>query len=95
MRKTTKLPYINPEDRRHYEEGLNFITNLLSQRQFAQGDLTYIIYRLLIHAEAYRGTRYSSLSVVRASALDAALEFYRRRIAPYEDEKIRLNGDIH
>jgi hypothetical protein len=89
------MPYIHPDDRRHYESALNLMVNRLSQRSFEAGHLTYIIYSLLIaklrfHPKA--GYFYKSLT--RASATDASDEFYRRVMATHEDRAIEDNGDI-
>ena len=59
------------------------------------GDLTYAI-TLLMHLEAQKKgpLRYSSLSAIRASAQDAADEFYRVVMGPHEDKKRRENGPV-
>ena len=99
------MPYIHPDERRHYESALNLMVNRLSQRDFKQGHLTYIIYSLM--AAKIKSIRqsfdacgqplragYADLSLTRASATDASDEFYRRVMATHEDRAIEDNGDI-
>jgi hypothetical protein len=54
--------------------------------------LNYIICSLAV--EFIDRKSYIEMSLVRSAMIDAADEFYRRLMAPYEDEKIKGNGDI-
>ena len=59
------------------------------------GELTYTLTRQVIEYVAVKGVRFATYADVLA-ALDAtAREFYRRQVAPYEDEKIAANGDVY
>lgn len=40
------------------------------------------------------GLRYAHLAEVMAAVENAKLEFYRRVVAPFEDQKIKDNGDV-
>jgi len=90
------MPYISPDDRRQYESALNLIINRLSQRDFKPGDITYVLYSILVRVarELEHEQGYAGMSRVRASVQDAADEFYRVEMAPYEDQKIRENGAV-
>jgi hypothetical protein len=58
------------------------------------GELTYVLYRAALDYAVQQGICYQTFAEVLA-ALDAtSKEFYRRQVAPYEDEKIAANGDV-
>jgi hypothetical protein len=58
------------------------------------GDLTYVIFRSMLHYVNYHGRRFYIIAVVFGCAFCAMLEFYRRVVVPYEKKKIKENGDI-
>lgn len=61
-----------------------------------QGDLTWAIATLMDEFIMRDGrVSYTTLSSARAAAQDAADEWYRRLMAPYEDDKRRINGDVY
>jgi hypothetical protein len=57
------------------------------------GELTYIIYKLILKYLP-KGYSYHNLSGCLGILESVKQEFYRRIVAPYEDEKIKENGDI-
>ncbi len=84
------MPYITLEDRRRVDD-----------RGPAPGDkpgvLTYLIWRELSRwIDAARDGRYdyTAMSEVVGCLETAKLEFCRRHLWPYEDRKIRENGDV-
>lgn len=83
------MPYIKPEDR----------DEVAMHEPKTPGELNYAI-TLLIRDYAHGYTYESKLSYQRINdvlgALEGAkLEFYRRVAAPYEDTKIKENGDVY
>lgn len=60
------------------------------------GKLAYGIERMI--RKFLRGTRgkagYLQFALVCGVLITSLLEFYRRKVAPYEDEKIEENGDV-
>lgn len=58
------------------------------------GDLTYLFFKLAVRYITLHGVSYEVLASVVAALENTKLEFYRRHVAPYEDEKIRENGDV-
>lgn len=61
------------------------------------GELNYIFYRLactLCHEESGGIRNYARMAVVSSALGEAQTEFRRRIMAPYEDEKIQVQGDI-
>ena len=62
-----------------------------------EGDLTWAISVLMDEwVMTTAGTvSYQTLHRARASAQDAADEWYRRVMAPYEDKKLAENGEVY
>ena len=85
------MPYI-PEEDRH---DMTHYINLLSIQIITPGELNYVVSRLLHKAVESDSRNYENMSRYRAALLDAAEEYYRRVMAPYEDEKRRENGDVY
>jgi len=81
------------EARGKYEEALKEIIGILKAQpvESIDGDLNYIITRIL--KESYP-LRYFNLNRAVGVLECCKLEFYRRVAAPYEDTKIKENGDV-
>ena len=58
------------------------------------GELNYLFTRLALEFVRRRGMSYQSVNDVTGALHNCASEFYRRVAAPYEDAKIRENGDV-
>lgn len=78
------MPYIQEKDRSHVSAG-----NILNA-----GELNYFITKTIIN---YLGKdyNYNSLNEVVGVLEACKLEFYRRMVSPYENHKIKLNGDVY
>lgn len=89
------MPHIDPDNKQHYAEALNYMMNHLSMRDYDPGHLTYLLYSIVKRTARSKGTaaRYADLSRIRASLHDASDEFYRLIMAPYEDAAIERNGE--
>lgn len=86
-------PYIKPEQRPALDGFLEpLILEIVGSNPARRdGEVNYVITRLLhaLYRESYFDMN-AALGVLEA----AKLEFYRRRVAPYEDKKVRENGDV-
>ena len=82
------MPYIPQDDRTQFDDS---ITDLKPEKA---GELNYIISRLCADYIARKGKNYANLNEVMGVFSCASAEFYRRLVAPYEDEKIESSGDI-
>ena len=87
------MPYIKQSQQQRLKPLLEKI--LIGEK----GELTYCINVLQMqfceqHFAASGQASYQILSDAIAAANDANSEFYRKVIFPYEDHKIRENGDI-
>ena len=58
------------------------------------GELTYKFYRTALDYLKGRKRCYLNFAIVLGCLLCTILELYRCKAAPYEDEKIKENGDV-
>ena len=90
------MPYIVPEQREQLDPAIRQLAYNIEQlpADNQDGAVTYVISRLLV--ELYAGTRGNFFTMNRANGIlsSAAHEFYRRIVGPYEDQKIKNNGDL-
>lgn len=84
------MPYIKQEDR----DRLDQFIDTLKVRIRNPGDLNYVISRLALDFAYMQGANYAAFNATIGVMEAAKLEFYRTRVAPYEDRKIEENGDI-
>ena len=62
------------------------------------GELNYAITQLLIQYIEHKNRgipAYTLINDILGALEGAKLEFYRRVAAPYEDQKIKENGDVY
>lgn len=78
------MPYTPEKERIQIDQGII---------PFTPGQLTYKLYRTSL---TYLGKKFSfaDVAIVMGCLLCTILELYRRKAAPYEDEKIKQNGDV-
>lgn len=87
------MPYIKSEDRPAIDEKIDELIKYLQARpvENQDGDLNYAVTRIMHELYPARYFHYNrALGVLEA----IKLELYRRKAAPYEDEKIAENGDV-
>lgn len=90
------MPYISKQSRAQFSTELASLIYRLHQNPEI-GNLNYVITTL---CDAYldfhdRGPKYADLNAVIGVLESAKLELYRRRVAPYEDQKRQENGDAY
>ena len=87
------MPYIKKNSREQYDDDIDRLILILENNDFSGGHLNYIISRLCnAKFEAHR--TYSEGESIIGVLECAKQEFYRRKLAVLEDEKIKDNGDI-
>lgn len=59
------------------------------------GELNFLITHLINNYISFKGEKYQHYNDVIGALEGAKLEIYRRRIVPYEDEKMKENGDVY
>jgi len=80
------MPYITEKQRNNIE--------ILNFKPVCAGELNYVI-TTIIRDYYDKSPSYQSINDVVGALEGAKLEFYRRVAAPYEDNKIILNGDVY
>lgn len=79
------MPYIDKWRREEIDSGL--MPN-------SPGELNYEFTRLAKRYFDLQGGKYQQINDILGAFEGAKLEFYRRVAVPYEEEKIKMNGDI-
>ena len=89
------MPYIKRNDRLQYDP---LVTELAFQLYEVEdllqraGHVNYIITTLLL--QSFPVKRYGTMALVDGVLTGVGREYYRRRVAPYEDAAIKRNGDL-
>lgn len=79
------MPYIKKEAR--YRAGeCGFCTTA--------GELNYLFTRSITKYLIDKGTSYQTINDCIGALEGCKLEFYRRIVVPYEDKKMKKNGDV-
>lgn len=87
------MPYIKREKRPLYNEEIERLVRKLEAQPLKEqdGDLNYIVTSIMKMLYKPRYFNYNrALGVLEA----IKQEYYRRVVAPYEDGKIKENGDV-
>ncbi|HLD91378.1 MAG TPA: hypothetical protein VI911_10235 [Patescibacteria group bacterium] len=85
------MPYIEQRIKTTIDPKLKRIIN----STLTEGELNYAITKLCISYIEHHALNYTSLNAIVGALECAKLEFYRRLVGPYEDEKIKFNGDVY
>ncbi len=89
------MPYIKQTQRRVLDkQPVEEVANHIALDSIA-GEFNYVISTIASELVQTYGHSYKVMSAIRAAMNDASDEFYRRVMAPYEDEKITENGDVY
>lgn len=59
------------------------------------GELTYAFYRISLEYIELRGKRFATFAEVLGALTATSHELYRRHVAPYEDAKREIEGDVN
>lgn len=91
------MPYVDAESRiKCLANGLPQLIEMLKEAtkdgKENNGIVVYAIYKMMqaIYGKGRFEVKSNALKVLSS----AELEYYRRIMGPYEDEKIRINGDV-
>jgi len=83
------MPYIKNDDRSKF---LDMFCNI--PEMTSAGELNYALTMICKDYINDKGTSYQTYNDIIGALEGCKLEFYRRMVAPYEDEKITSNGDV-
>lgn len=84
------MPYIKDYERQHYSPIGGNVAHATNP-----GQLNYQFTMLAKDYISMHGLSYTHINDVMGALEGAKLEFYRRVAAPYEDKKIKENGDVY
>ena len=84
------MPYIEQRKRDDFDPHLREIAPCL----YNGGDLNYCFTKLCLDYIAINEESYAHYADCIAALEGAKMELYRRFVAPYEDIKIKENGDV-
>lgn len=87
------MPYIKKSKRDNLYPHVENLISALKQNAFNEGEVNYVISRI-VKAAFDSNPCYSEINKLMGAMESAKLEFYRRMAVPYEEEKIKENGDI-
>lgn len=79
------MPYINSEDKQILDQ---------TSKPRNAGELNYTITTFIHNYFVDNGMRYQQINDILGALEGAKLEFYRKVVVPYENQKIELNGDV-
>jgi len=88
------MPYITSEERESLDHSIETLAAYILAEGGYEGRLNYSISKLLTLIVSDKGKRYQTLNALMGVLESAKQEFYRKSVAPYEDEKIEENGDL-
>lgn len=84
------MPYVIESERKLIDQD----TKQLQVEEMNPGQLNYTITSLCHRWIKSKGLKYINLCMVFGVLITAMLELYRRIAAPYEDKKIKENGEV-
>lgn len=85
------MPYIKPDTRLQFENVLNLLDDHCDK--LFPGDLNFFISSIIWKAFD-QDTSYTKANELIGVLECVKQEFYRRKVVPYEEEKMKENGDI-
>lgn len=80
------MPYIKEDRRKELS---------VDGRATTAGELNYAITRWITFYLESKGESYQTYNDIIGALECAKIEMYRRMVAPYEDKKIKENGDVY
>ena len=90
------MPYIDKAHRKEWAEVLKPLLMRIESDNPSEGELNYLITRIVHEWIAAHGVSYKTYNAAVGVLGCAQQELYRRKVAPYEDEKIASpnHGDV-
>ena len=90
------MPYIKKKERPRFDSLIDSLIGELrkSPPEDQDGQLNYIVTRLLNAIYTKPETRYFNINRAMGVLSCILQEFYRRKAAPYEDKKMEERGDV-
>lgn len=86
------MPYIRKEDRVRFEKTFRALHE--AGRLNSPGELNYIFTVIINHYLLGKGANYQAINDALGALEGCKLELYRKVAVPYEEEKIKENGEV-
>lgn len=87
------MPYIMPEEREKFKELINHLVVTLDEDpDNIAGNLNFVVTTIL--KKLSKDLRYKKANELMGALECIKQEYYRRVVAPYENKKIKKNGDV-
>lgn len=83
------MPYISPKDREKFPDLVSF------ENVMTAGELNYVLTKICQLYFETNGSRYQQINDIIGALEGCKLEFYRRLVSKYENQKIEQNGDVY
>lgn len=90
------MPYIDQETRKNLDKEIDNLIAILPRGlglEVKDGDVNYVITRII--DELYSSKDYTHYNRALGVLEAVKLEYFRRKIIPYENEKILTMGDVY
>ena len=87
------MPYIKKEDRKLYDGRLDDLCFALEEQGYIDGHVTYVLFKIMARW-FFNSPAYKTIASIRGCLTGTLSELDRRYFFPYEDKKIRENGDV-
>jgi len=89
------MPYITDDDRRAIQFKVGELSHILREQGCNEGHINYAIFTLLVKTLGLKDSpAYKKFNMVDGILAQVGREVYRRLGAPYEDQKMKENGDV-
>lgn len=85
------MPYITDIEKDEIDKQINYNDLYMP----TSGALCYVIYKIVLAYLKLNGKSFRTFSEINGALECAKMEFYRKIVAPYEELKIKENGDVH
>ena len=89
------MPYITKDDKSKFSMSLTHLYETMQNHGVTPGEMNYLFTELSKYYLMTKGTSYTHMNDVIGALEGCKLEFYRRVVSGYEDQKIEENGDVY
>ena len=87
------MPYIKEKERVKFEKVIKDLVKLLEKdKENLVGNLNYVVTSIIKRLS--KNLRYKKANEIIGALECIKLEYYRRVLAPYEEQKRKLEGDV-
>ncbi len=87
------MPYIKEKHRAPIDQALIGVFKLIRTYKLNAGEINYLFTKIM-HALFKKTPEYTTINDITGAVVCAREEFGRKVVAPYEDKKIKENGDL-